>query len=156
MSNDSDGQKTIKDLGYGDGWTFRGKDTYKKGDIRSFKLVKVGPQNNLEDVRRACNERGMVPDGIWLQVFADTFENDGDGPIGVADPSWEDPHGLADFPMVHSDGGRFFGWVDFYRGEDWRWLVAVSSSESPDPSGLSSRLASLESDMKRLKEIINL
>jgi hypothetical protein len=156
MPNDSDGQQMVKDFGYGDDWPFKGKKV-KKGVTQSFKLVQVGYQENLKAVAKACAEHGEIPNGVWLQVFADTFKNNGEGPVGVADASWEDPDGDAVFPMVRSDGDRDFRWADSIRHERWRWLVAVSKiSGSSAPSDLLSRLESLESDMERLKEIINL
>lgn len=107
-------------------WQFTGKKA-SGVQTRRFKLVRVGPCGNFNEVREKLAQYGEVPEGQWLQAFMAVYPKpDGNGPIGFADPSWVSPGGRAYFPCVGSDGGSRFDWVGREYGESWRWLVLAS------------------------------
>ena len=125
VSAEITGLGLIQAFGYDPaGWTSTAK-TIPAGTTQKFKFVQVGYQEDLAAVAKACGKKGKIPEGTWMQVLDETFAQDGVGPVGVADPSWEGPGGNAGFPVVGSRGGRFFSWADSDRGGLWRWLVAV-------------------------------
>ena len=125
MGSEVTGLGLIQAFGYDPaGWTSTAK-TIPAGTTQKFKFVQVGYQEDLAAVASACRQHGEVPEGVWMQVLDETFVQDGQGPVGIADPSWERPGGDAGFPMVVSHGVRHFDWADDDRSERWRWLVAV-------------------------------
>lgn len=92
-----------------------------------FKLVRVGHCYNIEVVQNKIGKYGKIPEGEWVQAFRAKFsETDGNGPVGVADPSWVVPGGgRVSFPCVDSTGLLYFFWSDADYDGDWRWLVEV-------------------------------
>lgn len=104
-------------------WQFTGKKV-SGVQTRRFKLVRVGPCQNLDEVRQNLAQYGDVPEGQWREAFKAAYSRpDGNGPIGFADPSWVRPDGFVFFPYVDSDGGSDFYWADDGRAVGWRWLV---------------------------------
>lgn len=93
--------------------------------IRAFKLVRAGCCcSNLDEVRQKLAQYGEIPEGQWCQAFKDAYpHSDGNGPVGIADPSWVLPNGVIVFPGVDSGGTSGFYLADDVRGENWRWLV---------------------------------
>lgn len=108
-------------------WKFTGSKVVPQ--TRMFKLVRTGSCTDLDEVREKLAENGSIPEGQWREALKKAFpRNDGQGPIGIADPSWVDPDGDARFPVLGGDGGPWsssFVWADSGRGEGWRWLVEV-------------------------------
>lgn len=109
-----------------EGWKFIGSPVVPQ--TRRFKLVRVGHCYNLNAVCEKLKKYGSIPEGQWREAFKKTFpRNNGQCPIGFADPSWVYPNGSASFPALDVFGGTwdsFFGWVNVGLGEHWRWLVA--------------------------------
>ena len=111
--------------GYSGNWKHKGP-VVKGQHTRRFKLVQVGYCRNLDEVRQKLVAHGEIPEGQWREAFKAAYPTpDGAGPVGIADPSWLDSDGGADFPYVYSDGSSYFHWADDGRIERWRWLVAV-------------------------------
>jgi len=113
------------------GWCYTGQ-LMTGSFTRRFKLESVGDCTDLEDVRDKLVPFGNIPQGQWLQVFREVYpQNDGWGPIGVADPSWVRPDDeLGErFPVVYrgllGDWRPRFGHTQNARGVRWRWLVEV-------------------------------
>lgn len=112
-------------------WEFKG--TKPKGkQTRRFKLVKVGYLPTLDAVRTALASHGTVPEGQWREAFKKAYPKpDGNGSIGVADPSWVGPNGRRRFPYLDWDGGQWrsrFFFADDVQGSPWRWLVECKPS----------------------------
>lgn len=108
-------------------WKYKGKKLMTGKLTGSFKLVSVGYCPDLDDVRQKLTQHGEVPEGQWREAFKASYPKpDGDGPVGIADPSWVNPNGGAFFPYVDSGGGSRFGWTGSGFDDDWRWLVRVS------------------------------
>lgn len=105
------------------GWEYTG--TLFVPGTQRFKLVQTGYQPNLDGVRRKQGENN-VPQGFWMKAFEEAFpSNDGNGPIGVADPSWRNPSRYARFPVLRERGEawrRHFHWAGYGRRGRWRWL----------------------------------
>ncbi len=127
-SPEADPIQMVRSDGYGEPekWQFTG--TKLSGiQTRRFKLVRVSPCCDLDEVRQKLAQYGPVPEGQWREAFKAAFPNhDGNGPVGFADPSWVSPGGGVGFPLVFSVGGSGFGWTGSGRGEGWRWLVPAS------------------------------
>jgi hypothetical protein len=96
--------------------------------------VRVGNCRNLDDVRQKLAEQGEVPPDQWIEAFKKAYpKNDGNGRIGVADPSWMDRHVYVSthFPGLSGRrGGKrwhpgfFSAGVRTLIHDHWRWLVA--------------------------------
>lgn len=111
--------------GYGNGWKHKGP-TVKGRQTRTFKLVQVGHCRNFDEARHKLGSHGKIPEGQWRNAFKAAYPiTDGNEPIGVADPSWEDLLGGANFPVVRSRGPSRFLWVGYSHCVDWRWLIEV-------------------------------
>lgn len=108
--------------GYAGAWKHEGPLVEGK-QTRRFKLVQVGYQPGLEAVRTALAAHGEVPPGQWREALKSSYRQDGQGPVGLADPSWQNPVGIAYFPYVHSNGDSNFDWAGDEFHDDWRWLV---------------------------------
>lgn len=105
-------------------WKYQGTPVKGK-QTRRFKLVSVGPCTNFTEVQEKLKPHGEIPEGQWGNAFKKKFPKmDGNGPIGVADLSWVDPHGCAYFPFVLAGGASHFRWAAYRFGGRWRWLVA--------------------------------
>jgi hypothetical protein len=106
-----------------EGWKYNGT-VFVPGTQR-FELVQTGYQPNLDGVRRKQGATS-IPQGHWLKAFQEAYpSNDGKGPIGIADPSWEYPRGHAGFPVLRERAkawSRGFCWAGLDRRGDWRWL----------------------------------
>jgi len=124
------GLALVTTFGYSGKWKFKGQPIAEPF-TRRFKLEAVGACPNLDAVARECRKYGRVPEGPWLDSFRQVYpNNDGQGPIGVADPSWVDPDGLVDFPLLIQNGAGWnpdFRWVGNGRNALWRWLIEVRS-----------------------------
>jgi len=120
------GLALVTAFGYSGNWKFNGKPVTEPF-TRRFKLESVGYCANLDEVTRKCGKKGRVPEGPWLQAFRLAYpNNDGQGPIGIADPSWVDPGGDVSFPVLDQGG---FGWgPDFHwasSDRDGLWLLLI-------------------------------
>ena len=107
-----------------DKWKFTG--TLMIGEWRRwFQLVDVGNCLDLDSVRSELSKHGRVPEGQWVGAFMGAFPiGDGEGPIGVADPSWEN-FGDRMFPFIASGGLLNFTNADDFGPGYWRWLVEI-------------------------------
>ena len=123
----NDPLEMVRSDGYHSGaWKHRGK-RISGVQTRQFWLACVGLCANLDEVREKLKEHGKIPQGQWREAFKAKYPRpDGNGPIGIADPSWVDPDGDAYYPSVDSFGCSLFRWAGHDKGEDWRWLVEVS------------------------------
>jgi hypothetical protein len=117
----------VDSFGYNpEGWCHKGP-TISGHQTRRFKLVQVGYCSNLDKVKEKTSALGENPAGQWINAFHSTYpKSDGQGPIGIADGSWVGPNGRANFPYVLAVGFLHFNIAGHIRGEDWRWLVAVT------------------------------
>lgn len=112
--------------GYGGKWRHDGPVVQGK-QTRRFKLVQIGYCRTFDEVLEKLAKYGKIPEGQWREAFRVAYPKpDGDGPIGIADFSWVNPHGYAHFPYVRADGHSYFHWADDDFYESWRWLVEVS------------------------------
>jgi len=121
-----DAMQMVKGDGYDPAnWKYNGKGVVV--GTRRFKLVRTGYCANLNEVRQKLGEDN-IPEGQWREAFKQAYpQNDGNGPIGFADPSWVGPGRGALFPVLDEDGGAWFSlflWADRGRSGYWRWLVA--------------------------------
>ena len=90
-------------FGYGaspvDGWAFI-KAGILQPQTKSFMIVSVGRQRNLEALQRSLSLEGKIPDGRWLAPFVRSFPRyDGRGLIGIADAWWWSRDGF-NFPCI--------------------------------------------------------
>lgn len=91
---------------------------------RYFKLVSVGPRNNIYAVAEALQASSdKFTNGCWMKVFHTTFGYNGRNPVGVAHISWVDPYGEVRFPMA--DHRKRFGEIGSSKCDEWLWLVEV-------------------------------
>lgn len=124
-----DGLRLVELFGYSrQGWRYTGQPMAEPL-TRRFKLVGVGDCRDLNEVSVKLDPLGNIPQGQWMQAFRQAYpQNDGQGPIGVADPSWVSPRGDVFFPLLYRDGS---GWSPYFyiasneRKSRWRWLVEV-------------------------------
>lgn len=127
-ASENDPIEMVRRDGYGNPklWKYTGKRVIGK-QTRFFKLVRVDHCRNLDEVRERLAKCGEVLQGQWREAFKVAYpEPDGRGPVGIADPSWVNPNGLAYFPCVDTGGSSYFYWADYDFHEHWRWLVGVS------------------------------
>lgn len=120
------GLSLVTDFGYDSkGWRTIAT-TIKAGTTGRFVLLSVGYQPSRFRVDRACMARAGGPvSGCWLKVFDEKFGSNGYNPVGVADPSWLNPGGLSDFPVVYEGGERRFHSADSDYTDRWVWLCAA-------------------------------
>lgn len=114
----------VKKFGYDNfkGWKHTGSKVEPK--TIKCKLVQVGYCSNLDEVKEKLEAYGEIPEGQFLQSFLTQYQKpDGNGPVGIADASWFDPHGFINFLHVGSDGSPNFRWPDHSLLGAWRWLV---------------------------------
>ena len=97
--------------GYSGRWKHKGS-TVKGMQTQRFKWAAVGYQYNLDAVRTALTPHGEIPEGQWREAVKQMFEPDGEHLRGIADSSWVDPNGGADFPYVNSVGDSNFVWAN--------------------------------------------
>lgn len=105
-------------------WKHSGK-TVTGQQTRKFQLVSVGYCTGWYELAEKLATFGPTPEGQWLEAFKTEYGPGGNCHIGVADPSWVDPHGFAVFPCMHNDGDSNFDWADSDFSVRWRWLVPV-------------------------------
>lgn len=114
-----------------EGWSYSGKAM--TGLLtRRFKLMGAGKWDELDEVRNELIKEGYIPQGQWLLAFRKAYpENEGHGPVGIADPSWAGPGGHVLFPVLHPKYKTWrpdFDWAGyhhFHRRANWRWLVEI-------------------------------
>ncbi|MDO8435154.1 MAG: hypothetical protein Q7S89_00535 [bacterium] len=87
----------------------------------------LAPPRTFEEVRSELASHGRIPEGQWRMAYKAAYpECDGKGPVGIADPSWQDSSGSLFFPCVdwrgRSDLASTAEGFDLY----WRWLVEVN------------------------------
>jgi len=123
----------VKNFGYNpNNWKHKGEkipgeqtDSFKLISIKTIikPALKIAFPVSLKNVIK-YSESGSIPQGQWLQAFRDKYpETDGQGSVGVADPSWVCPLVVAGFPYVFSVGAPDFRWAGYDLFDDWRWLV---------------------------------
>jgi hypothetical protein len=98
---------------------------------RRFQLIRVKTfSHDCHEIQTELLKLGfLIPEGQWRESFKKTFpRNDGLGPIGFADLSWEDNDRIFHFPMLDGNGASWhskFG--SFHIRYDnlgtWRWLI---------------------------------
>lgn len=123
---DTDPMEMVRSDGYNPkDWKFTGFAVFPQ--TRCFRLVRVGCCANLNEVREKLTTHGSIFEGQWREAIKKAFpRNDGQGPIGFADPSWVNPNGYAHFPVLLENGKAWFSlfyWTDIVHDVHWRWLV---------------------------------
>ncbi|MDO8435153.1 MAG: hypothetical protein Q7S89_00530 [bacterium] len=107
-------------------WRHEGKRVAGRQTHR-FKLVQVEPCRNIHQVRAELLAYGKIPEGQWREAFKAAYPTpDGNGPIGIADPSWLQGF-QSFFPRITAGGSSRLDWAANGRDSDWRWLVEVSA-----------------------------
>lgn len=114
----------VQQGGYNGAWQHKGLLVTGR-QARRFKLVQVGQQPGLVAVGVELAVHGRVPPGQWREALKATYRQDGQGPVGVADPSWQSPFGRVCFPYINTDGSPGLALADLDYRKDWRWLVEV-------------------------------
>ncbi len=132
LKNIPDPMQMVRRGGNGSGynptsWQYNGSPpTPRTG---RFKLVRVGDCLNLYEVMEKLKRHGKLPEGQWREAFTEVYPlNDGNGPIGFADPKWVGINAVANFPVCDGAGREWrsrFGWAGRGRYRLWRWLVEV-------------------------------
>ena len=107
------------------GWRHIGKRVTEM-EIRRLMLVSVGACPDFMTLKNHLETKGRIPSGQWLEAFKNTLKHDGDGPVGVADASWQCPEGEVKFPGIRSNGRSDFFCINDGFHANWRWLVEVS------------------------------
>lgn len=115
------------------GWDYKGP--VMTGPLtRKFMLVSVGKSSYLPTVICRLTAWPNETQGQWLEAFRRAYpQNDGQGPIGVADPSWIVLH------TANGDNQKYFprllpaarGWDPYFSylslndEVEWRWLIEL-------------------------------
>lgn len=119
------GLEMVRDDGFSNWqeWKFTGQEI-AVAQTKRFKLVSIGEQMNWEAIILELVKHGKIPMGQWRKVFKGAYpEPDKNGPIGIADVSWINPRGSANFPYINTDGTERFELTSSIFYGYWRWLV---------------------------------
>ncbi len=93
------------------------------GTTQVFSLVQLGLCYGTSEVLESLSSRNLeAVEGVWAQVFYETFTVDVNGPVGIPDASWIFSH-EAYFPIITKLGQRQFGLARKTRSQNWRWLA---------------------------------
>lgn len=122
----------IKKHGYGiyKKWKHTGKIVIGR-ETRKFKLIDLDFCANWGEIKnkfmKYLNDYpgAVIPESQWLVAFTSNYrEYDYNGPIGIADASYTDDVGNANFLCVWH-GSLFFVDDVHVSHQKWRWLVEV-------------------------------
>ena len=113
------------------GWKYKGQ-TMVAPFTRKFMLVSIGKCRHLSTVICRLTAWPNATQGQWLEAFRRAYPlNDGQGPIGVADPSWtvyRNGYDADCFPRLLPIP-RFwdpaFTDLNLQKDEEWRWLIQL-------------------------------
>lgn len=114
-----------------EGWKFTGEELIEP-QTRRFKLESLDNCSSVYRARQKLTLPGQAPaKGQWREAFKEAFpQNDSNGPVGCADPSWMGPSGRPVFPVLDGDSENWYS--RFLRAssnllDGYRWLVKIKN-----------------------------